>query len=92
MFASFSIFGLLPLAGFVAWLTLSGSSTDSRLAFVMACAVSGVALFILGFLKASIMYSSEMKINHFLRLLFSALIAPLSTCSDSSCSFICTAV
>ncbi|OEH75906.1 integral membrane [Cyclospora cayetanensis] len=52
MFTAFSTFGLLPLAGFVAWITMSGTSTDSRLAFVMACAVSGVALFILGFLKA----------------------------------------
>lgn len=51
MFISFSIFGLLPLAGFVAWLTVSGSSTDGRLAFMMACAVSGIALFILGFFK-----------------------------------------
>lgn len=61
MFASFSIFGLLPLAGFVAWLTLSGSSTDSRIAFVMACAVSGVALFILGFLKGSFVNQSPLK-------------------------------
>lgn len=53
MFASFSIFGLLPLAGFVAWLTLSGTSTDGHLAFAMACVVSGIALFILGFFKAS---------------------------------------
>lgn len=51
MFAAFSIFGLLPLAGFVAWLTLSGISTDGHFAFAMACVISGVALFILGFLK-----------------------------------------
>ncbi|KAL8273836.1 hypothetical protein Esti_002159 [Eimeria stiedai] len=53
MFLSFFLFGLLPLAGFVAWLTVSNSSTDSKLAFMMACVVSGIALFILGFFKAS---------------------------------------
>lgn len=61
MFSSFLLFGLLPLAGFVAWLTLSGSSTDSKLAFVMACAVSGVALFILGFFKGRFVNQSSLK-------------------------------
>lgn len=53
MFSSFFIFGLLPLAGFVAWLTLSKTSADGKLAFAIACIVSGIALFILGFFKAS---------------------------------------
>lgn len=61
MFASFSVFGLLPLAGFVAWLTLSASSTDSHFAFVVACVVSGVALFILGFFKGRFVNQSSLK-------------------------------
>nr|AET50747.1 hypothetical protein [Eimeria tenella] len=61
MFASFSIFGLLPLAGFVAWLTLSGTSTDGHLAFAMACVVSVIALFILGFFKGRFVNQSSLK-------------------------------
>ncbi|CDJ59224.1 integral membrane protein, putative [Eimeria maxima] len=61
MFASFSIFGLLPLAGFVAWLTLSGMKTDGHLAFAMACVISGIALFILGFFKGRFVNQSPLK-------------------------------
>lgn len=60
MFLSFFLFGLLPLAGFVAWLTVSNSSTDSKLAFMMACVVSGIALFILGFFKGRFVNQSSL--------------------------------
>lgn len=51
MFTAFCFFGLLPLAGFIGWVAAFGLEAAPDMAFVMACFVSVLTLFVLGFSK-----------------------------------------
>ena len=52
MFASFAIFGMVPIVGFAVVPMLAGPElTDDEL-FLIACAITATALFLLGSLKA----------------------------------------
>eukprot|EP00070_Physeter_catodon_P046720 XP_028353614.1 uncharacterized protein LOC114487499 [Physeter catodon] len=51
MFVAFCFFGLLPLAGFIGWVASFGLHAEATTAFAMACTVSVLTLFILGFCK-----------------------------------------
>lgn len=54
MFLSFCMFGLLPLGGFIGWEAGYGiehSRKSTEIAFLTACLVSLVTLFVLGFFK-----------------------------------------
>ncbi|CBZ50849.1 putative integral membrane protein [Neospora caninum Liverpool] len=51
MFTAFCFFGLLPLAGFIGWVAAFGLGAEADMAFLMACVVSILTLFVLGFSK-----------------------------------------
>lgn len=51
MFVSFSVFGLVPLAGFVGWVVMMGHNVSNAAAMSVACVMSLVTLFILGDFK-----------------------------------------
>lgn len=51
MFVSFSVFGLVPLAGFVAWVVMMGRDVSNGAAMGVASVMSLITLFILGDFK-----------------------------------------